>query len=64
MHDTRRQRGLPDGGFAATGEAGLNYLCEGYKAFFQHMDRPMRIMGDLIRSGRYADEIVARDNRS
>ena len=40
------------------GEAGLNYLCEGYKAFFKHADRPMKIMADLIRQGRYADEIM------
>ena len=41
-----------------TGEDGLNYLCAGYKAFFQRIDRPMRIMADLIRCGRYADEIM------
>ena len=41
-----------------TGEAGLNYLCEGYKAFFQHIDKPMRIMAELLRQGRYADEIM------
>jgi len=41
-----------------TGEDGLNYLCEGYKAFFLHIDRPMRIMADLVRKGRYADEIM------
>jgi len=40
------------------GEDGLNYLCEGYKAFFQHVDRPMRIMADLVRRGRCADEIM------
>jgi uncharacterized protein len=40
------------------GEAGLNYLCAGYKLFFAHVDRPMRIMADLIRQGRYADEIM------
>ena len=31
------------------GESGLNYLCEGYKAFFKHADKPMRIMAELIR---------------
>ena len=41
-----------------TGEAGLNYLCGGYKLFFNHIDRPMRIMADLIQHGRYADEIM------
>ncbi len=40
------------------GEDGLNYLCEGYKAFFQHIDGPMRAMADLVRKGRYADEIM------
>jgi uncharacterized protein len=30
------------------GEPGLNYLCEGYKNFFTHIDKPMRIMaGEL-----------------
>jgi len=41
-----------------TGEPGLNYLCEGYKAFFTHIDRPMKQMADLLRQGRYADEIM------
>jgi len=40
------------------GEPGLNYLCAGYKAFFTHVDKPMRIMADLLRQGRYADEIM------
>ncbi len=40
------------------GEPGLNYLCAGYKAFFTHIDKPMRTMADLVRQGRYADEIV------
>jgi uncharacterized protein len=29
---------------APDGEAGLNYLCAGYKAFFSHLDEPMRFM--------------------
>lgn len=40
------------------GEDGLNYLCEGYKAFFSHIDQPMQTMANLIRQGRYADEIM------
>ena len=31
------------------GEAGLNYLCAGYKAFFRHIDRPLKIMAQLLR---------------
>jgi len=37
---------------------GLNYLCAGYKLFFNHIDRSMRTMADLLRQGRYADEIM------
>ena len=40
------------------GEPGLNYLCAGYKAFFTHVDRPMKIMAELLRRGRYADEVM------
>jgi uncharacterized protein len=40
------------------GENGLNYLCTGYKAFFKHIDWPMRIMADLLHRGRYADEVM------
>jgi len=41
------------------GEPGLNYLCAGYKLFFKHVDAPMKAMADLLRHGRYADEIMA-----
>jgi uncharacterized protein len=41
------------------GEAGLNYLCAGYKKFFKHIDAPMKIMADLLRRGQYADEVMA-----
>ena len=41
------------------GEPGLNYLCAGYMAFFKHVDRPMKMMADLLRQGRYADEVMA-----
>jgi len=40
------------------GEAGLNYLCAGYKAFFQHIDRPMKFMADLLRRGQDAAEVM------
>jgi uncharacterized protein len=40
------------------GEDGLNYLCAGYLAFFTHVDRPMRLMADLLERGRYADEVM------
>jgi uncharacterized protein len=40
------------------GESGLNYLCEGYRAFFEHSDRPMRIMAELLRRGRDAGEVM------
>jgi uncharacterized protein len=40
------------------GKPGLNYLCAGYKLFFKHIDRPMRMMADLLRRGHYADEVM------
>ena len=40
------------------GEAGLNHLCKGYKAFFTHIDQPMRIMAGLLRQRRPAAEIM------
>jgi uncharacterized protein len=40
------------------GEPGLNWLCAGLKAFFAHVDRPMRIIADLLRRGQYADGIM------
>ncbi|HEX6540886.1 MAG TPA: anaerobic sulfatase maturase [Ktedonobacterales bacterium] len=41
------------------GEPGLNYLCAAYKSFFTHIDRPMRLMANLLRRGHYADEVMA-----
>ncbi|MGE5327539.1 MAG: anaerobic sulfatase-maturation protein [Deltaproteobacteria bacterium] len=37
---------------APDGEAGLNYLCAGYKLFFKHIDPHMRFMADQIRRQR------------
>ena len=34
------------------GEPGLNYLCEGYRAFFLHIDKPMKMMAMLINQQR------------
>lgn len=34
--------------YTPDGEIGLNYLCEGYKAFFHHIDQPMRKMARLL----------------
>lgn len=40
------------------GEPGLNYLCTGYKAYFHHISGVMGIMADLLRAGRFADEVT------
>lgn len=40
------------------GEPGLNYLCEGWKAFFRHIDFPMQILAGLIRRGYPASEVM------
>jgi uncharacterized protein len=40
------------------GEPGLNYLCSGYKAFFQRVDEPMRILAMLMNTGRPAAEVM------
>jgi uncharacterized protein len=52
--------GCPKNRFIDTpdGESGLNYLCAGYKAFFNHVDRPMQIMAELLRRNRAPAEIV------
>lgn len=31
------------------GEFGLNFLCEDYRAFFNHIDQPMKMMVDLLK---------------
>ena len=40
------------------GEPGLNYQCPSFKAFFHHVDGPMRRMSDLLRAGRAPSELV------
>ena len=41
------------------GELGLNYLCAGYKDFFHRIDRPMRIMAELVKAGQPASDVMA-----
>lgn len=40
------------------GQAGLNYLCEGYRAFFNHIDQPMRFMALKLRLNQAPSDIV------
>jgi uncharacterized protein len=42
-----------------TGDPGLNYLCAGYKLFFQHIDPYMRTMATLLARGRAPADIMA-----
>jgi uncharacterized protein len=47
----------------ADGEKGLNVLCDGYLAFFRHIDADMRTMCHLIRQGRAPAEIMRLPGR-
>jgi len=47
-----------------TGESGLNYLCAGYRAFFTHIDQPMRQMTALLREGRAPAEVMLKQRQS
>ncbi|MDA8219842.1 MAG: SEC-C metal-binding domain-containing protein [Dehalococcoidales bacterium] len=40
------------------GEEGLNYLCEGYRAFYRHADSPLRLMASLLHRGRPAWHVM------
>ncbi len=46
--------------FIATpdGEPGLNYLCAGYKRFFEHVEPYMKVMGQFIREGQPAARVM------
>ena len=52
--------GCPKDRFAVTadGEPGLNYLCPSFTNFFTHTSPAFARMAELLRSGRYADEIL------
>jgi uncharacterized protein len=41
------------------GEAGLNYLCAGYRAFFRHTGPAMKLMADLLDQGEPAHGIMS-----
>jgi uncharacterized protein len=53
--------GCPKDRFVTTpdGGPGFNYLCPGYKAFFHHVDAPMKRMCELLREDRAPAAIVA-----
>jgi uncharacterized protein len=40
------------------GEPGLNYLCAGSRAFVAHIDRPMRLMADLLQRGQAPAQVM------
>jgi len=42
------------------GEPGLNYLCAGFKAFFTHIDQPMKTMARLILNQQSPAAIMAQ----
>lgn len=42
----------------ADGEPGLNYLCEGFKLFFRHIDPVMRAMAKEVQQGRPAANVM------
>jgi uncharacterized protein len=52
--------GCPKNRFSSTadGEGGLNYLCEGYRAFFKHTEKAMKFMAAEIAQGRPANNIM------
>ncbi len=54
--------GCPKNRIAVTpdGETGLNHLCAGYKAFFAHIDRPMRMMVEELRQHRAPANVMRR----
>src|SRR5579859_7047262 len=40
------------------GEPGQHYLCPGYETFFHHVDRPMRLMADLLAANQPPAELM------
>lgn len=54
--------GCPKNRFIKTpdGEDGLNYLCEGYKAFFRHIDEPMKFMAKELHNQRSPARVMSK----
>ena len=52
--------GCPKDRFATSpyGEPGQHYLCPGYKLFFHHVERPMRMMAGQLAAGRAPAEVM------
>lgn len=50
--------GCPKHWLPAAGDALRNHLCAGYRAYFDHVDRPMRVMADLVRRGQSPARIM------
>jgi len=50
--------GCPKDRFVRRGERAHNYLCEGYRAFYEHATPALRAMGMLIAAGRQASDIM------
>jgi uncharacterized protein len=48
---------------APDGEPGLHYLCPSYQLFFGHIDKPMRVMADLLRRDLPPSEVMAWNAR-
>jgi uncharacterized protein len=46
------------------GEPGLNYLCEGYRMFFSHIDRPMKFMVQELNAGRAPANIMKVEGKT
>jgi len=52
--------GCPKDRFLSTphGDPGLHYLCKGYRKFFNHIDKPMRVLAQLHAQRRSAEEVM------
>ncbi len=53
--------GCPKNRFIETphGEPGLNYLCSGYKKFYNHINEPMRFMANELRNNRAPANVMS-----